>query len=530
MTGTGSTAAAGPATRRTWLGLIVLTVPCALVTMDLTVLNLALPNLSEDLQPTGSQLLWTVDIYGFMVAGFLITMGALGDRIGRRRLLLIGAGAFGVASVLAAFSPTPDLLIASRALLGIAGATLAPSTLSLIRTMFTDPRQRTMAIGVWTAGFAAGAALGPVLGGVLLEFFWWGSVFLLAVPVMVIVLVLGPVLLPEYRNPDARWPDLTSAVLSVAAVLAVIHGLKQVAEHGWGTEPGLFMAGGVIAGAAFVARQRRSPNPMVDLGLLRIPAVSASLATNTLGLAVVFGAYLLMAQYMQLVLDLSPLRAGLWTLPSALTMVAGSLLTPALLRIARPRHVMGGGFVLTALGLIVLAQVSGGGDLAVVVGASVVFALGASPAMTLATDLIVGSVPPARAGAAAALSETGSELGGALGIAILGSIATAVYRGDLLTSMPPEVPAAAADDARDTLGGALVVASELPADLGAQLAAAAESAFTHALQTAALVGAAVAVGAAVLTTVLVWRVRTPPPVAAADTAGGDVARDIPADP
>ena len=280
MTGTG-TAAAGPATRREWLGLIVLTLPCALVTMDLTVLNLALPELSEDLQPTSSQLLWTVDIYGFLVAGFLITMGALGDRIGRRRLLLIGSAAFGVASLLAAFSPTVEALIASRALLGIAGATLAPSTLSLIRTMFTDPRQRTMAIGVWTAGFAAGAALGPVLGGVLLEFFWWGSVFLLAVPVMVLVLALGPVLLPEYRNPEARWPDLTGVALSVAAVLAVIHGLKQVAEHGWGTEPGLIIAGGLIAGAAFVMHQRRSTNPMVDLGLLRIPAVTASLATNT---------------------------------------------------------------------------------------------------------------------------------------------------------------------------------------------------------------------------------------------------------
>ncbi len=528
MTGTGSTAAAAPATRRAWIGLIVLTLPCALVTMDLTVLNLALPELSEDLQPTSSQLLWIVDIYGFLVAGFLITMGALGERIGRRRLLVIGSAAFGVASVLAAFSPTPELLIASRALLGIAGATLAPSTLSLIRTMFTDPRQRTMAIGVWTAGFAAGAALGPVLGGVLLEFFWCGSVFLLAVPVMLLVLVLGPVLLPEYRNPDARWPDLTGAVLSAAAVLAVIHGLKQVAEHGWGPEPGLFIAGGAIAGVAFVVHQRRSAHPMVDLGLLRIPAVSASLATNTLGLAVVFGAYLLMAQYMQLVLDLSPLRAGLWTLPSALTMIAGSLLTPLLLRVARPRHVMGGGFVLTALGLVVLAQVDGGGDLAVVVGASMVFALGASPAMTLATDLIVGSAPPERAGAASALSETGSELGGALGIASLGSIATAVSRDELLASMPAGESPDAADSARDTLGGALAVASELPADLGTQLAAAAESAFTQALQTAVLVGAAVAVATAVLTTVLVWRVRTPLPVPPAADAAGEIAQDGPA--
>src|SRR5436190_5315298 len=195
-------AAAPSAGRREWVALAVIALPCLLYSMDLTVLYLALPSLTADLQPSSAELLWITDIYGFMVAGFLVTMGTLGDRIGRRRLLLLGATAFGVVSVLAALSTTPEMLIASRALLGIAGATLAPSTLSLIFSMFADPRQRQTAIGIWITSFSAGGAIGPVLGGVLLERFWWGSVFLMALPVMALLLVLGPILLPEYRAPD----------------------------------------------------------------------------------------------------------------------------------------------------------------------------------------------------------------------------------------------------------------------------------------------------------------------------------------
>src|ERR687897_2593955 len=239
------TDAAPKAGRREWIGLSVLALACVLYAMDLTVLNLAVPEISADLKPSSTQLLWIVDIYGFLVAGFLITMGTLGDRIGRRRLLLIGAAAFGVASLLAAFSTSAEMLIASRALLGVAGATLAPSTLSLIRTMFLDPHQRTIAIGIWVTSFSAGAVIGPPLGGVLLEFFWWGSVFLLAVPVMAVLLVLGPILLPEYRDPEAGRLDLPSAALSLAAVLAVIYGLKQVAQDGLGWLPALFIAAGL---------------------------------------------------------------------------------------------------------------------------------------------------------------------------------------------------------------------------------------------------------------------------------------------
>src|SRR5687768_7699207 len=223
--------------RREWIGLSVIAIACVLYVMDLTVLHLAIPHLSRDLRPSSSQLLWIIDIYGFMVAGSLITMGTLGDRIGRRRLLMIGAAAFGIASIVAAFSTSPEMLIATRALLGLAGATIAPSTLSLIRNMFLNAEQRQTAIAVWITSFSVGAAIGPLLGGLVLEFFWWGAAFLLAVPVMIALLILGPRLLPEYKDPDPGRLDLVSAGLSLVAVLAMIYGLKQFAQDGVGWVP-----------------------------------------------------------------------------------------------------------------------------------------------------------------------------------------------------------------------------------------------------------------------------------------------------
>jgi DHA2 family multidrug resistance protein-like MFS transporter len=292
------------------------------------VLQLAIPAISADLQPSGAQLLWIIDIYGVLVAGSLITMGTLGDRIGRRRLLLIGAATFGVVSVLAAFSTSAEMLIVSRALLGIAGATLVPSTLSLIFHMFQDPRQRSVAIGVWIAAFSAGGAIGPVLGGVLLELFWWGSVFLLALPVMAALLMLGPRVLPEYRDANAGRLDLPSAAMPVVAVLAVIYGLNQLVQDGV-VMPVPFILAGLAIGVVFVRRQRRLADPMIDVTLFRIIAFSAALATNFLAIFVAIGSFLFVAQYLQLVLGLSPLQAGLWSLPSAFGFIVGSQLGPA---------------------------------------------------------------------------------------------------------------------------------------------------------------------------------------------------------
>jgi MFS transporter, DHA2 family, multidrug resistance protein len=503
--------------RREWVGLAVLTLAALLYVMDLTVLHLAVPAISADLQPTSTQLLWIIDIYGFFVAGSLITMGTLGDRIGRRRLLLIGAAAFGVGSLLAAFAPTAELLIVARALLGIAGATLAPSTLSLIFHMFPDPKQRSVAIGVWIASFSAGSAIGPVLGGALLELFWWGSVFLLALPVMAALLLLGPRVLPEYRDANAGRLELVSAAMSVAAVLAVIWGLKQIAQDGLGPAPVLALLAGLAVAAVFVARQQRLDDPIIDVGLFRVTAFNAALATNFLAIFVLVGYFLFVAQYLQLVLGLSPLEAGLWSLPSAFGFIIGSNLAPRTLRQVRPASVIGGGLGLAAVGLAVLTQVGAAGGLVPLVAGSVIVSLGLAPVFGLTTELIVGSAPPERAGAASGISETGAELGGALGIASLGSVGVAVYRSQLADTLPAGIPADAAAAARDTLGSAVAVAGQLPDQLGAALLAAAREAFVQGMQLSSAIAAVVSVGLAILALVILRDRPAATPAAAEDT-------------
>ncbi|HEV3471880.1 MAG TPA: MFS transporter [Actinomycetota bacterium] len=493
--------------RREWIGLGVIALACLLYVMDLSVLYLAVPSLTRDLEPSSAQLLWITDIYGFLVAGFLITMGTLGDRIGRRRVLLIGAAAFGAASVLAAFAPTAELLIVARAILGIAGATIGPSTLSLIRNMFLDPRQRTTAIGLWGTAFAAGGAVGPLVGGLLLEHFWWGSVFLLAVPVMALLLAFGPKLLPEYRDPNAGRIDLTSAALSLVAVLAAIYGLKQIAQDGFGPTAALSIVAGVVVGIAFARRQARLDDPLLDLKLFRVPAFSVSVMTNALGGFIAFGTFLYFAQYLQLVVGLSPLTAGLWTLPSSAAVIASSNLAPVVLRRVRPAYAAAASLATSAVGLAVLAQTDSGTGIALPVMGSIVFALGLGPVFILTTDLIVGTAPAERAGSASAISETGAEFGGALGIAVLGSIGTAIYRAGVIDAVPEGVPAAAADAARDTLGGALAAAQQLPAGLGDGLLEAARVAFTQGLQVASSTGAVIALGIAVLVAVRLRHVQ-----------------------
>jgi MFS transporter, DHA2 family, multidrug resistance protein len=503
-----STSVASPqATRKEWIGLAVIALGCVLYVMDLTVLHLAVPAISADLQPSSAQLLWIIDIYGFLVAGSLITMGTLGDRIGRRRLLMIGAAAFGVTSVLAAFSTSPEMLIAARALLGISGATLAPSTLSLIRNMFLDPRQRTVAISIWITSFSVGAAIGPLLGGLVLEFFWWGAVFLLAVPVMGLLLVLGPRYLPEYRDPEAGRPDLVSAALSLGAVLAVIFGLKQIAQDGLGWLPVLSMLAGLVLGYAFLRRQLTLADPFIDLRLFMKPAFTASLVTYGLGIFLVFGGFLFLPQYLQLVLGLSPLRAGLWTLPWALGFVAGSNLTPVIARRVRPAFVMAGGLALAAVGFAVFTQVDASSGFFVIVTGSVIFSLGTAPVFTLTNDLIIGSAPPERAGAAAGISETAAEFGGALGIAIFGSIGVAIYRGGIAENIPPGVSTEAAAIARDTLGGAIEVARHLPAQVGPALVDAAREAFTVGLHLAAAISVAGTIALAMFVALVLRHVR-----------------------
>jgi DHA2 family multidrug resistance protein-like MFS transporter len=479
-----------PAGRREWIGLAVLALPCLLYSMDLTVLHLAVPKLTADLHPSSAQLLWIIDIYGFLVAGSLITMGTLGDRIGRRRLLLIGAAAFGVASVAAAFATSAAMLIATRALLGLAGATIAPGTLSLIRTLFEDPRQRTTAIGVWVTSFSIGGAIGPLVGGVLLEMFWWGSVFLLAVPVMVLLLIVGPRLLPEYRDPGgAGRLDLFSALLSLTAVLAMIYGLKQIAQDGVGARPVLFIVAGVAIGLAFVRRQLRLPDPLLDLRLFRVRAFSASLATYGLSILFLFGGFLFLPQYLQLIIGLSPFRSGLWTIPYAIAFVVGSMVTPIIVRRIRPATLMACGLAIGSLGFVLFTRIDESTGFVMFALGSTIFSLFLSPVFTLTTDVIVGSAPPERAGAASAISETSAAFGGALGIAVFGSIGVAIYRGMIGDALPPGIPPDAAEAAKSTLAGALDVARELPDAAGAALASAAKTAFIKGLHVCAAIGA-----------------------------------------
>ncbi len=496
--------------RLEWIGLAVLALPCILYSMDLTVLNLAVPSLSADLRPSSAELLWIVDIYGFLVAGSLITMGTLGDRIGRRRLLLIGAAAFGAASVAAAFAGTPAQLIATRAALGVAAATLAPSTLSLIRNMFLDPRQRTVAISVWIMSYSAGAAIGPLIGGVLLEHFWWGSVFLINVPVMLLLLAVGPFLLPEFRDASARRMDIPSAALSVGAVLAVIYGLKHLAEGGEATVAGAAILGGLALGALFVRRQARLVDPLIDLALFRVPAFGAALAVNVLGFCTAFATFLFMAQYLQSVLGLSPLVAGLWGVPSALAFIGGSMLTPAIVGRFPPAGVIAGGMTVSAAGFVLLALVDHvGHPLAMLVAGSVVFSVGLTPVVTLTTDIVLSAAPPERAGAASALSETSSELGGALGIAVMGSLITALYRASLATTLPAELAPESAETARGTIGGAVSVAGTLPPAIGDQVLDAAREAFAHAFGMTAIASALLAGAVAAMAVALLRRVPRP---------------------
>lgn len=487
---------AGHATRREWIGLAIIALPCIVYGMDLTVLNVAVPSISRALNPSAAQLLWIVDVYGFLAAGSLLIMGTLGDRIGRRKLLLIGSSCFALMSIVAAFSRNAEMLIASRALLGIAAATMAPSTLSLISNMFRDDREKTFAVSVWIASFSFGGAIGPAVGGVILAHFWWGAAFLASVPVMVLLLIAGPALLPEYTHASAGRLDVLSAILSLAAVLPVIYGIKLAAQGGSRIWIVSTIALGVVFGALFVRRQARLADPLLDLGLFRRPAVTAALAIYVIDFFVGFGILILVAQYLQLVLGLSPLAAGLWSTPVGFGFVIGSMATSPALRLMRPAHVLAIGLTIAAGGLMGMAAAVEAHSLIGLVLANVVFSLGVSPCTAIIADLVVSAAPLERSGAASALSEVASEFGGASGIALLGSLATVLYRSTLAGTMPKGLTESVVETAMRGLGDA----SALPAhaDGVAVLMSAARAAFTGAAQ-ATFVAAAVllAIAAAV---------------------------------
>src|SRR6476469_9708560 len=444
---TETTRTASPAGRREWIGLAVLALPTLLLSLDMSALHLAVPHLAPDLRPSGTELLWIIDIYGFMIAGFLVTMGTLGDRVGRRRLLMAGGAAFGLASVMATFATSPAMLIGARAVLGAAGATLMPSTLALISNMFRDPRQRGTAIAVWMSCFMGGMVIGPVVGGLLLSVAWWGSVFLLGVPVMVLLLVTAPKLLPEYRDEHAGRLDLASVALSVGAILPVVFALKEIAKDGVSPGRAGVLLAGTGSGVAFARRQRRLAHPMLDLALFRNRTFAAALCITLVGAITMGGVFLLISQYLQLVAGLTTAQAGIALVPQAGAVVTGSLIAPRLAKRFRPEFVLGFGMLFAAVGLVLFTRIDDGNGVGLVVVGLSIAAFGVGPQGVLGTEMVIGSVPPGRAGAASAMSETSAEFGIATGIALFGSIGTAVYRDKL--------PAGAPAGVRDSMTGAV---------------------------------------------------------------------------
>ncbi|MCX3060293.1 MFS transporter [Streptomyces beihaiensis] len=479
---TGAESTTTRAGRKEWTALAVLMLPLLLVSMDVSVLYFTVPAISADLRPTGTQQLWIFDIYGFVLAGLLMTMGSLGDRIGRRRLLLTGAAAFGAASLLAAYSDSAATLIAARAVLGIGGATLMPSTMGLLRTMFTDPGQRAKAIGLWSGVMTGGIALGSVMSGILVEHFWWGSVFLVNLPAMALLLVLGPVLLPESKNPSPGRFDWPSVPLSMAAVLPLIYGLKEIPSEGFHPLYVASVAVGLGFAVLFARRQRRTASPLIPPGLLRGRGFTPALVLTLVSAFAMMGSALFTTQYLQSVLGKSPLSAALWSLlPSVFIGVAGPLATRLVQRGVARGRVVAAGFAVSAAGYAMLVP-AGTDSLWLVLAAAGVLASGVVMVLSQLTDLAMGTAPVEQAGTASSLLETGTEFGGALGMAVLGSIGTAVYRHGV---------AAAPAQARQTLGGAIATGDHA-------VIASAREAFTSGMHVASVTGAVVLVGAAVL--------------------------------
>jgi DHA2 family multidrug resistance protein-like MFS transporter len=509
--------------RREWIGLAVLALPTLLLSVDITVLFLALPQLNADLGASTTQQLWIIDVYGFMTAGFLVTMGNLGDRIGRRRLLLIGATCFGILSVIAAYSTSAEMLIGARALLGIAGATLMPSALALISNMFPDAKQQGTAIAVFMSCFMAGSAIGPVVGGAMLTNFWWGSAFLLGVPIMLLLVVAGPILLPENRNAEGARVDLVSVALSLAAILPLIYGFKELARAGWELGPLLSLFVGLAFALIFVRRQQTQSDPLLDLKLFRHRAFSAALVIILLGSTMMAGLSFFFTLFLQMVKGLSPLETGLWMVISAVGMVVGAMIAPSVAQKVRPGFVLALGLGVAVIGFLLISQVTETASLAMPIIGVAIVSIGAGAFASLGTGLVIGAVPPEKAGSAASVSETGGEFGVAFGIAAIGSFGTVIYRSQL--ELPADAPADAVASARENITGAYAAALELPGAAGTALFDAAQLAFTSALQSAALVSASIAV---VLAVVAIVALRETPPTgtpSAAD-ADGDAAAPV----
>lgn len=479
-------------TVRKWATLAICCLAALVLSIDLTALHLAIPNLIDDLDPSGTQILWIADMYGFALAGLLVTMGGIGDRIGRKKLLLIGTTAFAATSALTAYAASAGMLIAARALLGVAGATIMPSTLSITRNVFTDARERTTAVGIFSGIGALGVAIGPILGGVLLDHFWWGSVFLINVPIMAVVLLAGLFVLPESRNPRPGRLDAPSVPLSIVGVLGLVYAVTEAGHSGFlHVKVGAGLVVGVVFLAAFVRRQTRLPAPLIDVRLFRNAAFSGSVGAALFAMFALVAQSLVFSQYFQLVLGWSPLRAGLAGLPGgvAAAVGGGALAAPLIGAVGRAR-VVAIGMALSAAGFALYSLSGTHVNYWTLLVAMVPCGMGMGMALTVTGDTVLASVPKDRAGAASAISETATELGGALGMAVLGSVLTAGYRTGL--DLPAGLTAGADHAAHDSIGAALRTAATLPVRLGAQVVDAARDAFVTGMHIALFCSAGLA--------------------------------------
>ncbi|MFT4260442.1 MFS transporter [Microbacterium sp.] len=491
---------------RGWAALVVLMLPVLLVSVDNTVLSFALPEISIALSPSGAEQLWIIDAYPLVLAGLLVTMGTMGDRFGRRRMLLIGATGFAAVSALAAIAPTAGLLIASRALLGFFGAMLMPSTLSLLRSIFQNRDQRRMAIAIWAAGFSAGSALGPIVGGFLLEHYTWGAVFLVAVPVLIPLLILAPMLLPESRDPNPGRLDPLSILCSMAAMIPVVSAIKSFATEGPNPNALTWAAFGVIMGALFVRRQLRAEIPMLDMGLFRQGSFSGAILVNLLSVVALVGFLYFVSQHLQLVLRLGPMQAGFALVPGMAAMIVAGLAVVPISRRVRPHVLVPAALVFSVAGYLLVAFTGAEHGVAPLIIAFAVLGIGIGSAETISNELILSSAPADKAGAASAVSETAYELGAVLGTAILGGLITAFYRGALV--LPAGVPDEAAAAAQETLAGAYTAASSLSESLGGALWHAATAAFGSGVVVTSLIGAALVASAGFIAAVTLRKAPT----------------------
>ena len=493
------------ATPKQWAALAVLMLPVLLVSIDNTVLSFALPHIARDLLPTAAAQLWIVDAYPLVLAGLLVAMGNLGDRYGRRRVLLIGSIGFGAVSVVAAFAPDATWLIAARVLLGFFGAMLMPSTLSLLRSTFSDRRQRRLAIAIWATGFSAGSAIGPIVGGVLLEHFWWGSTFLIAVPVLLPLLILAPILVKESKDPAPGPFDLPSILLSMAALAPIVYAIKSFATEGVGVLPVALVLVGATAGVLFVRRLLSRENPMLDMKLFRVPAFSGAVVVNLVSVFSLVGFLFFLTQHLQLVLGMAPFDAAMALVPGTVVIIAAGLLVVPLVRLVRPGFIMAAGLTLSLGAYASIAIVGADATIVSLVVAFCVLGAGIGAAETLSNDLIISSVPAAKAGAASGVSETAYEVGAVLGTAVLGSILAASYRTAI--EIPGAIGTADAATARETLAGAVEVSSALPDALGGELLRSARAAFDSGVVTTSWVAVALMAVAITVTLVTLRKVR-----------------------